>query len=142
MDLVQQMQSKARAEGRPLPFSKPPHVSTWKKVMREKEMTERVVFHRMVDIGRCSLCTYIQWKCSTVPPCLRPVWQNAMAKHQWIQMSQKRCYAKDRAVAATDYPLTEIYLAFLTEKLISQSENLPGRVRASLPLQESTMDVS
>jgi hypothetical protein len=28
---------------------------------------QKVVFHRMVDIGRCPRCEYMEWKCASVP---------------------------------------------------------------------------
>ena len=110
--LVQQWHARRASQAdKPPMFTKPPKYSTFRKIMVMKEMREHVVFHRVVDIGRCALCNYIQWKCSAVERALQPVWQGALAKHQWLAIQQKRCYARDRAVAASDYPHTEIYMA-------------------------------
>ena len=70
-----------------------------------------VVFHRMVDIGRCAKCEYYKWKCATVPVDLRVIWQDALSQHHLLQIQQKRCYAADRVRAATDFPRSELYLA-------------------------------
>ena len=48
-----------------------------------------VVVHRMVDIGRCPRCQYIEWKCASVPLELRAVWQEALATHHQIQIAQR-----------------------------------------------------
>jgi len=91
-------------------FARLPMYSTFRRVLREREFKD-VTFHRVVKIGRCPTCTYMDWKCRSVPPGLRAVWQNAMAKHQLMTLTQKRAYAADRAVAASDFPATELYLA-------------------------------
>ena len=70
-----------------------------------------VIFHRVVDIGRCAKCEYFKWKLRSCPPLLRPVWQDAFAKHHLLQIQQKRCYMADRARAAQDFPRSELYLA-------------------------------
>ena len=70
-----------------------------------------VVFHRMVHIGRCPSCQYIEWKCASAPLDLRTVWQEALATHHQIQIAQKQCYAADRAKAASGFSKVQLYVA-------------------------------
>lgn len=86
----------------------PTSASFWKGVALPE--FKCVVFHRVVDIGRCAKCEYFKWKMSSVPVSLRSMWQDAFAKHHLLQIQQKRCYAADRARAAQDFPCTELYL--------------------------------
>ena len=51
-----------------------------------------------------------KWKCASVPLWARPIWQDAFAKHHLLQIQQKNCYREDRARAAADYPMSELYL--------------------------------
>ena len=88
-----------------------PKVGTFKRVIHSPVFKEVLVFHRIVDIGRCPKCQYFEWKCSSVPLELRGPWQDALAKHHVIQIEQKRCYAADRARAASQYPHIELYMA-------------------------------
>ena len=67
-----------------------------------------VRFHRIVDIGRCPKCCYLQYTIAAVPRGLKSVWQTAFSKHHMLQLKQKQQYAKDRAIAAVDYPNTEM----------------------------------
>ena len=64
----------------------------------------------MVDVGRCPRCEYMEWKCASVPQELRSVWQDALAKHHQLQISQKRRYAADRARAAAQFPDVQLYM--------------------------------
>ena len=45
------------------------------------------------------------------PPEQREQWQRLAAAHQYLQLAQKRVYAADRAVASSDYPRSELYMA-------------------------------
>ena len=109
----------------------------FRKIMVSDEVRRNVVFHRMVDIGRCSKCAYMTWKCQSVPPYLRHIWQNAFAKHHMLQIQQKKEYAKDRALAARDFPATELYIAmdggsgyeFKLPHLSSADAEGPSKVR-------------
>ena len=90
-------------------FSEPPKRSLFRRTMALPEF-KRVVFHRVVDIGRCPKCEYFEYKCASVPQELRGSWQTAMAEHHLLQIQQKKCYSADRAVAAADYPNSEIWI--------------------------------
>lgn len=79
-------------------------------VLRWEEFS-KVKFHRVVEMGRCPTCTLLQYKCfSAKNPATREAWQRLAARHQWLQRAQKRTYALDRARAALDYPLRELYM--------------------------------
>ena len=67
-------------DSKPTIFSKPPMYHDFRRAILLPEFKD-VVFHRMVDIGRCPRCQYIYWKCASVPLELRAVWQEAIAKH-------------------------------------------------------------
>ena len=84
---------------------------TFRCVILFPAFKKNVVFHRVVDIGRCPKCQYFEWKCSSVPLELRGPWQEALARHHVIQIEQKRRYAADRARAASQYPAIELYMA-------------------------------
>ena len=92
------------------PFLSEPKYSLFRSVIVSPEF-KSIVFHRVVDIGRCTKCEYFKWKMASVAVSLRGVWQDAFAKHHLLQIQQKRCYAADRARAAQDFPRTELYLA-------------------------------
>jgi hypothetical protein len=49
-------------------------------------------------------------KMASVPRELKHVWQKAFSMHHLLTIQQKRCYQKDRAIAAANYPLTELYI--------------------------------
>ena len=89
-------------------FSKFPRYTEFRRCINKPDF-EKVVFHRMVDIGRCPRCEYMEWKCASVPIELRSIWQDALAKHQQLQIAQKRCYAAARAKAATEFPNVQLY---------------------------------
>ena len=72
-----------------------------------------VVFHRMVDIGRCPRCQYIEWKFASVPLEMRTMWQEALGTHHQIQIAQKQCYAADRAKAASGFPKSTCRLRWI-----------------------------
>ena len=91
------------------PFLSEPKYSLFRSVIVSPEF-KSIVFHRVVDIGRCPKCEYFKWKMASVAVSLRGVWQDAFAKHHLLQIQQKRCYAADRARAAQDFPRTELYL--------------------------------
>jgi len=97
---------------KPRLFRREPKYSEFKRVICSADF-KKVVFHRMVDIGRCPKCQYYQWKCATVPLELRGVWQDALAEHHVLHIGQKRCYAADRARAASLYPAIELYMVVM-----------------------------
>ena len=97
------------SESKPAIFSKPPRYAEFRRAMVNMDFKD-VVFHRMVDIGRCPRCQYMEWKCASVPLELRKVWQDALAKHHQLHMQQTKCYAADRAMAATQYPDVQLYI--------------------------------
>ena len=97
-------------DSKPTIFSKPPMYHDFRRAILLPEFKD-VVFHRMVDIGRCPRCQYIEWKCASVPLELRAVWQEALATHHQIQIAQKQCYAADRAKAASGFPKVQLYVA-------------------------------
>ena len=99
-------------------FNRKPSYHLFKAVMRLPEIKQKVVFHRIVDIGRCSKCQYFEWKCSSVPVALRAIWQEALAKHHMIQIAQKRCYMQDRAAAAAAFPHMELYMDLSRDKYL------------------------
>ena len=90
-------------------FTSKPKYHEFRRALCKPEF-KKVVFHRIVDIGRCSKCEFFKWKCASVPLWARPIWQDALAKHHLLQIQQKQCYSADRARAAADYPRTELYL--------------------------------
>ena len=49
---------------------------------------------------------------SGISPAERALWQKVAARHQMLQLDQKKVYWADRAEAAADYPHTELYCAF------------------------------
>jgi hypothetical protein len=78
----------------------------------QKEFPE-LRFHHVVEIGRRPKCCFLRWKCfSASSPESREAWQRLAAAHQGIQLAQKKTYAVDRARAASDYPASELYMAF------------------------------
>jgi hypothetical protein len=91
-------------------FSTKPTYIEFRRVIRSPDF-KNVVFHRMVDMGRCAKCEYYKWKCAQPPQDLRGVWQEALSHHHLLQIQQKRCYSADRARAAATYPREELYLA-------------------------------
>ena len=97
-------------------FRKKPNYQLFKAMMCLPEFRKKVVFHRIVDIGRCPKCMYFEWKCSSVPLALRSIWQEALAKHHLIQIEQKRCYMADRAKAAAAFPHVELYMVISRAK--------------------------
>ena len=107
--LIEKANHDRPSDAAPL-FTSTPKYWTFRKAVRREEFA-KVVFHRIVDIGRCSKCEFFKWKCASVPLWARPIWQDALAKHHLLQIQQKQCYAQDRARAAADFPMTELYLA-------------------------------
>lgn len=103
-------QSALSNPSQPSMLSRPPCYSTFRRVLRMPEF-KKVVFHRMVDIGRCPKCQYFEWKCASVDAGFRGIWQEALAKHHMLQIQQKRKYVEDRTAAAASFPLSELYLA-------------------------------
>jgi hypothetical protein len=109
--LVKKMhESRKDDPAKPRLFQQEPTLSMFKRVIVLPEF-KKLVFHRIVDIGRCPKCQYFEWKCASMPLELRGVWQDALAQHHAIQIEQKRCYAADRARAASLYPAIELYMA-------------------------------
>jgi hypothetical protein len=96
-------------------FSRMPKYGEFRRVIVESTF-QSVVFHRMVDIGRCAKCEYYKWKCASVPVELRAIWQDALSKHHLLQIQQKQRYSADRARAASDFPQSELYLAISINK--------------------------
>ena len=97
---------------KPVLFEVEPTYVTFRRVINLPEFS-KVIFHRMVDIGRCPKCQYFEWKCSTVPLALRGPWQDALAQHHMIQIAQKQCYNADRARAASQFPAIELYMVII-----------------------------
>lgn len=92
-------------------FSKKPKYRTFLDTLRQE--FEELRFHRVVEIGRCPKCCFLRWKClSASSPAEREAWQRLAAAHQSITLAQKKTYAVDRARAASDYPASELYMAF------------------------------
>ncbi len=108
--LIVALHKSCRADPKKPPlFSMEPSYSFFRTVLRESQF-KSVVFHRMVDIGRCPKCEYFRWKCSSVAVGLRSIWQDAMSQHHLLHIRQKQIYAADRAKAAADFPNSELYL--------------------------------
>jgi hypothetical protein len=84
-------------------FTRPPRYDMFRKVLARPEFAN-VKFHRVVPMARCPKCCLLSWKCQSAPPDQRPKWQALAAAHHWLQLSQKRQYAADRAVAAASWP--------------------------------------
>ena len=95
---------------RPALLVRRPCVKTFWMVLRRPEF-EKVRFHRVVDMGRCPKCCFYNWKVLSVGAAHREMWAQLAAKHQWLQLAQKRCYAMDRASAAFNFPEAELYMA-------------------------------
>lgn len=119
-------------------FSTPPKYRTFLKVLRRPEF-QKVKFHRVVNMARCPKCCYLRWRCMSSPPEQREQWQRLAAAHQYLQLAQKRTYAADRAVASSDYPRSELYMAmdcgsgseFVLPHLASHDIELPSKAIAS-----------
>jgi hypothetical protein len=95
--LVKKMhESRKDDPAKPRLFQQEPTLSMFKRVIVLPKF-KKLVFHRIVDIGRCPTCQYFEWKCASVSLELRGVWQDALAQHHAIQIVEKRCYAADRA---------------------------------------------
>ena len=94
-----------------LSFIRTPTYSLFRKVLVLPDVRDKIRFHRIVEIGRCPKCKYFEWKCSSVAPELRHVWQDAWSKHHVLQIAQKKCFVADRAKAMVDYPRTEMYMS-------------------------------
>ncbi len=90
-------------------FTKEPRYWEFRRQLASAEF-KNVVFHRVVDIGRCAKCEYLKWKCSTAPEAFKGIWQEALAKHRMLQIQQKRCYSIDRTLAVASFPRSELYL--------------------------------
>ena len=96
-------QDRSISSGRQPLLPKKPKYRTFLKVFQEPEFAN-VRFHRVVDIGRCSKCAFYNWKLLVVGAENREIWERLAAKHQWLQLSQKKQYAVDRAEAANTFP--------------------------------------
>jgi hypothetical protein len=105
---------RAANPSKPCLFSKSPRYQEFRRCILLPDF-KKVVFHRMVDIGRCPRCEYMEWKCASVPIELRPVWQDALANHHKLGIAQKRCYAADRAKAATQFPDVQLYMVLVAK---------------------------
>lgn len=119
-------------------FSTPPKYRTFLKVLRRPEFA-KVKFHRVVNMARCPRCCYLRWRCMSSPPEQREQWQRLAAAHQYLQLAQKRVYAADRAIASSDYPRSELYMAmdcgsgseFVLPHLAAHDIELPSKAIAS-----------
>ena len=75
----------------------------------------------------------------SVPPEQRSYWQRLAAAHQCLQLAQKRVYAADRAVAASDFPASEVYMAmdggsgaeFVLPHMAAHDTELPSKALAT-----------
>lgn len=119
-------------------FIKEPKYRTFLKVLRRPEFG-KVRFHRVVSMARCPRCCFLRWRCMSSPPESRGLWQRLAAAHQCLQLAQKRAYAADRAVASSDYPRSEIYMAmdggsgseFVLPHMAAHDVELPSKALAS-----------
>ena len=135
--LLQLWNVRREALGTPL-FSRQPSYRLFLKVLTRPEFG-KIRFHRVVPVARCAKCCLFRFKCLSVPAELRPRWQAIAAAHQWLQLAQKRTYSADRAVAASDFPRTEIYMAldggsgyeFVLPHQSPESSELPSKALAS-----------
>ena len=91
-------------------FTHQPKYWEFRRIITSPEF-KTVIFHRVVDIGRCPKCEFFKWKCASVMPALREVWQDALSTHFLLQVAQTKLYAADRAIAASTFPHSELYLA-------------------------------
>jgi hypothetical protein len=125
-------------QGPPALFSRPPKYRTFLKVLGRPEFA-KVKFHRVVSMARCPKCCFLRWKCMSVPLEERGHWQQLAAAHQCLQLAQKRTYAADRAVAASDFPQSEVYMAmdggsgaeFVLPHLAPHDTELPSKAVAT-----------
>lgn len=109
--MIEMAYKKSYEQGCPS-FSTPPNYSSFRRIVNGPDFRE-VKFHRVVEIGRCRKCCFLRWKClSAISPAERAVWQQVAARHQLLQLDQKKVYWADRAQAAADYPHSELYTAF------------------------------
>ena len=88
---------------------KNPNYNLFRKTMLRPEFSV-VRFHRIVDIGRCPKCKYMEYKIRSVPRAFKKMWQDNFAKHHLQTLQQKAEYQRSRAQAAADYPHRELYL--------------------------------
>jgi len=89
MILIDYEAARQRKERTPI-FSKRPQYSTFRRVLGDPHFSN-LRFHRVVDIGRCSKCCYLRWKCMVTPPGPeRDSWRNLAAVHQNLQLEQKK----------------------------------------------------
>ena len=90
-----------------------PTYSTFKKVLGHPDFKNTLRFHRCVKIGRCPKCSLYRYKLATAPTDAERVrWRALMTHHQLLQLGQKRAYVVSRAISATDFPDTDLYLGF------------------------------
>jgi hypothetical protein len=92
------------------PLVRAPRYKTFIKVLRRSEFA-RVKFHRFVNMERCPKCCLYRYKLMTCHGAERSQWERLTADHQFLQIAQKRRYAEDRAIAASDFPKSELYMA-------------------------------
>jgi len=92
---------------------KRPRYKLFLRILRSPDFgLNKVVFHRVVEMGRCALCSLLAHKCrSAKDPAAREQWQRLACRHQWLQRAQKTVYAVDRAKAAADFPTRTLYFA-------------------------------
>jgi hypothetical protein len=92
------------------PLTVAPKYTTFLNVLRRPEFAH-VKFHRFVNMERCPKCCLYRYKLLTCRPDERAMWERLASDHQFLQIAQKRRYSEDRALAASDFPRTELYLA-------------------------------
>ena len=93
-----------------LPLSRKPTLSIFKKVLSRTEF-QLVKFHRHVTLERCPKCCLFRYKLLSCQEEEREHWRRLLAAHHFLQISQKRRYAEDRAWAAADFAKRELYMA-------------------------------
>ena len=100
-----------RATGLEPLLPKPPNIWTFRQVLATADF-RKVRFHRVVDIGRCSKCCFFNWKALVAGTEHKAVWEKLAAQHQWLQLSQKHAYSRDRVRAANTFPSRDGELYF------------------------------
>ena len=88
-----------------------PMYSTFRQVMNDDSMNH-IRFHRVVEMGRCPTCAWFNWKAVSCGPEARPHWSELAARHRFLQLEQKRDYARRRAEACAGFPNNQtLYVA-------------------------------
>jgi hypothetical protein len=93
-----------------LPLSRRPGYSSFRAVLRRPEF-KHIKFHRYVNMERCPKCCLYRYKLLSCRQEERAHWERLSSDHHFLEVAQKRRYAVDRAVAASDFPRSELYMA-------------------------------